>query len=75
VWWAGLSAIDGMAGIGETALAAHSVHRLADHTERPRPRKSWTGCCAGWASPARRSQPHLEARVWLYRSVPAHRRC
>ncbi|HEX3646778.1 MAG TPA: NB-ARC domain-containing protein, partial [Pseudonocardiaceae bacterium] len=85
-----ISAIDGMAGIGKTALAVHAAHRLADQftdgvlfadlhgftpdTEPTPPEQTLDRLLRGLGVPGPQIPPDLEARVGLYRSVLAGRR-
>ncbi len=85
-----ITAIDGMAGIGKTALAVHAAHRVADrfpdgvlftdlHGFTPEadptaPEQVLDQLLRGLGVPGPRIPPDLEARAGLYRSVLADRR-
>jgi len=85
-----VTAVEGMAGIGKTALAVHAAHRLADRfpdgvlftdlcgftpeADPTRPEQVLDQLLRGLGVPGSRIPPDPEARVGLYRSVLAHRR-
>jgi DNA-binding SARP family transcriptional activator/tetratricopeptide (TPR) repeat protein len=85
-----ISAIDGTAGIGKTALAVHWAHRVAerfgdgqlyvnlrgfDPTGSPvTPAEAVRGFLDAFEVPPERIPAGLEAQVGLYRSLLAHRR-
>ena len=85
-----VTAVEGMAGIGKTALAVHAAHRLADRfcdgvlftdlrgftpeAEPTAPEHALDHLLRGLGVPGSQIPPDLEARVGLYRSVLAHRR-
>ncbi|HEX5402600.1 MAG TPA: tetratricopeptide repeat protein [Pseudonocardiaceae bacterium] len=85
-----ITAVEGMAGIGKTALAVRAAHQLADRfpdgvlfadlhgftpdTEPTPPAQVLDRLLHGLGVPGARIPPDLEARVGLYRSVLADRR-
>jgi DNA-binding SARP family transcriptional activator len=85
-----VTAVEGMAGIGKTALAVHAAHQLADQfpdgvlftdlhgftpdTEPTPPEHVLDQLLRGLGIPGPQIPPELDARVGLYRSVLAHRR-
>ncbi|HEX5121474.1 MAG TPA: tetratricopeptide repeat protein [Pseudonocardiaceae bacterium] len=84
-----VTAVEGMAGIGKTALAVHAAHRLADRfpdgvlftdlhgytprTEPTPPEQALDHLLRGLGVPGPQIPPDLDARVGLYRSVLARR--
>jgi tetratricopeptide (TPR) repeat protein/DNA-binding SARP family transcriptional activator len=85
-----ITAVEGMAGIGKTALAVHAAHQLAGRfgdgvlftdlrgftpdTEPTTPEHALDQLLRGLGVPGPRIPPDLDARVGLYRSVLAGRR-
>src|SRR5439155_18088348 len=85
-----VSAVDGMAGIGKTALAVHAAHELADrfvdgnlfldlHGFTPKtrpipPEKALDILLRGLGVAGQQIPPDLDARAALYRSRLARRR-
>ena len=85
-----ITAIDGMAGVGKTALAVQAAHQIADRyptgscssicTATPRAwRRSsrprrWTGCFARSGLPGERIPAGIDERAGLYRSRLAEQR-
>jgi len=83
-------AVEGMAGIGKTALAVHAGHRLADRfcdgvlftdlrgftpqVEPTAPEHALDHLLRGLGVPGPQIPPDLDGRVGLYRSVLARRR-
>ena len=85
-----VTAVEGMAGIGKTALAVHAGHRLADRfcdgvlftdlrgftpqVEPTAPEHALDHLLRGLGVPGPQIPPDLDGRVGLYRSVLARRR-
>lgn len=85
-----VTAVDGMAGIGKTALVVHAAHRLADRfadgvlftdlrgftsgVDPTLPANALDHLLRGLGVPGPQIPPDLEGRVGLYRSVLARRR-
>ncbi len=85
-----VTAVEGMAGIGKTALAVHAAHRLADQfpdgvlftdlrgftpeVAPTKPELVLDQLLRGLGVPGPQIPPDLEGRIGLYRSVLARRR-
>jgi tetratricopeptide (TPR) repeat protein/DNA-binding SARP family transcriptional activator len=85
-----VSAIEGMAGVGKTALAVHAAHRLADRfadgvlfvdlrgftpgADPMPPEQALDYLLRGLGVPGDRIPPDLDARSALYRTLLARRR-
>jgi DNA-binding SARP family transcriptional activator/tetratricopeptide (TPR) repeat protein len=85
-----ICAVEGMAGIGKTALAVHAAHQMADRfadgvlltdlhgytpdTEPTPPGQALDHLLRGLGVPGPQIPPSLQARIGLYRSLVARRR-
>ena len=85
-----ISAVDGMAGVGKTALAVHAAHQLADRfedgvlftdlhgftpgAEPTSPEHALDSLLRGLGVPGDQIPPDLTARTALYRTVLGRRR-